>query len=291
MPPLRVRLGEALFRATAGPEGPRHRERIHGRPGPALVRPRLADRERARRRRDVCRRSPRAAAADAPPGGDDRGRRALRLPPRHARAARPHQHLPRGHDVRSRRRRPAGRRRRTPDPRAGLRHHARRHALPRHRPAPARVGARRRDRQLPARAPGLRPAPAGPGGSGRVRRADRGRSRASSASPSRRPPRPSWPSGIESYRPELAATDHAREAVRHVIRRPPLPLAVRPAYGVLVAASVGLLPRWTRRPLGLPYLPVSERTVVRLLGTAATGTIRWAMTPSRDDVPELADAR
>ena len=40
MPPdLRVRLGEALFRATAGPDGPRHRERIHGRPGPRWFEP------------------------------------------------------------------------------------------------------------------------------------------------------------------------------------------------------------------------------------------------------------
>jgi uncharacterized protein (DUF2236 family) len=34
MPALRERLGEALFRVTAGPDGPKHRERIHGRPGP-----------------------------------------------------------------------------------------------------------------------------------------------------------------------------------------------------------------------------------------------------------------
>ena len=39
------------------------------------------------------------------------------------------------------------------------------------------------------------------------------------------------------------------------------------------------MPVWTRRPLGLPRMPVSERTVVRALGSAATGTIRWALTP------------
>ena len=95
---------------------------------------------------------------------------------------------------------------------------------------------------------------------------------------------------LEAYRPELRATDHAREAVRYVVLRPPLPVAARPAYGVLVAASVGLLPRWTRRPLRLPWLPVSERTVVRVLGTLATGTIRWVMTPGRDSARGLADA-
>jgi uncharacterized protein (DUF2236 family) len=84
---------------------------------------------------------------------------------------------------------------------------------------------------------------------------------------------------LASYRPELRSTPEAREAVRFLLVHPPLPLAARPAYGVLVAAAVGLMPAWTRLPLRLPWLPVSERTVVRVLGGLATGTIRWAMTP------------
>jgi uncharacterized protein (DUF2236 family) len=83
---------------------------------------------------------------------------------------------------------------------------------------------------------------------------------------------------LESYRPELRGTEDAREAVRYLLFKPPLPLAARAPYGVLVAAAVGLLPRWTRRHLRLPWLPISERTVVRALGGAAVGTIRWAMT-------------
>lgn len=89
---------------------------------------------------------------------------------------------------------------------------------------------------------------------------------------------------LEIYRPALHGTPEAREAVRYVLLKPPLPLAVRPAYGVLTAAAVGLMPPWTRIPLRLPYLPVSERTVVRALGGAATGTIRWAMTPPKERV-------
>jgi uncharacterized protein (DUF2236 family) len=84
---------------------------------------------------------------------------------------------------------------------------------------------------------------------------------------------------LASYRPELRGTAEAREAVRYILFRPPLPLAARPPYGVLVAAAVGLMPAWTRWPLRLPWLPVSERTVVRALGGLATGTIRWALTP------------
>ena len=83
---------------------------------------------------------------------------------------------------------------------------------------------------------------------------------------------------LDSYRPELRATPEAREAVGYLLFKPPLPAAARLPYGVLVAAAIGLMPRWTRRPLRLPWLPVTERTVVRALGTFATGTIRWAMT-------------
>jgi hypothetical protein len=53
---------------------------------------------------------------------------------------------------------------------------------------------------------------------------------------------------------------------------------------VLAAAAIGLMPVWTRRPLRLPWMPVTERTVVRVLGQAATGTIRWALTPPAADV-------
>ncbi|MCW2765737.1 MAG: hypothetical protein JWO11_1696 [Nocardioides sp.] len=97
---------------------------------------------------------------------------------------------------------------------------------------------------------------------------------------------------LAEYRPELRGTPQAREAVSYLMFRPPLPLAARAPYAVLVAAGIGLMPRWTRLPLRLPWLPVSERTVVRALGGVATGTIRWAMTggPRTDDREPLAKA-
>jgi uncharacterized protein (DUF2236 family) len=84
---------------------------------------------------------------------------------------------------------------------------------------------------------------------------------------------------LAAYRPELHGTREAREAVRHVLLKPPLPVPARAGYGALAAAAIGLMPAWTRLPLRLPWLPVSERTTVRVLGGLATGTIRWAMTP------------
>ena len=84
---------------------------------------------------------------------------------------------------------------------------------------------------------------------------------------------------VASFRPELRVTPQAREAVSYLVWHPDLPYAARPAYGVLVAAAVGLMPAWTRRPLRLPWLPVSGPVVTRTLGTLATATIRWALTP------------
>ncbi|WP_370248349.1 oxygenase MpaB family protein [Nocardioides sp.] len=84
---------------------------------------------------------------------------------------------------------------------------------------------------------------------------------------------------LASYRPELSGSPEAREAVKHLLLTPPLPLPARVPYGVLAAGAIGLMPAWTRRHLRLPWAPVTERTVVRALGTVATGTIRWAMTP------------
>ncbi len=86
---------------------------------------------------------------------------------------------------------------------------------------------------------------------------------------------------LAAFRPELGATDHARDAVAYLLWRPELPLPLRPAYGVLMAAAIGLMPRWTRRELRLPSTPITDRTVVRALGGAATATIRWAMAPRR----------
>ncbi|TCO24827.1 uncharacterized protein (DUF2236 family) [Kribbella steppae] len=82
---------------------------------------------------------------------------------------------------------------------------------------------------------------------------------------------------LDEYRPELRGTTEARQAARFMLVHPPVPWAARPAYGVLTAAAVGLLPWWTRWPLRLPYLPLAEATVVRAAGEGLTRTIRWAL--------------
>jgi uncharacterized protein (DUF2236 family) len=82
---------------------------------------------------------------------------------------------------------------------------------------------------------------------------------------------------LESYRPELASTPAARATARYLVVTPPLPIALRPAYLPIAAAAVGLLPRWARWPLRLPWLPVTEATLGRATGGAVTRVIRWAL--------------
>lgn len=84
---------------------------------------------------------------------------------------------------------------------------------------------------------------------------------------------------LRAYRPELTATPEARDVARYLLVTPPMPLVVRPAYGLLGAAAVGLMPLWARRSLRLPWLPVSERMVVRPAATAMVTALRWAMAP------------
>ncbi len=84
---------------------------------------------------------------------------------------------------------------------------------------------------------------------------------------------------LRAFRPELRGTPPARTAARFLLIEPPLPLPARPAYLTLAAASISLLPTWTRWPLRLPFLPISERLLVGPAGNAVTELIRWSMQP------------
>ena len=82
---------------------------------------------------------------------------------------------------------------------------------------------------------------------------------------------------INAFRPELHSTAVARDAARFLLLTPPLPLAARAPYAALAATAVAMLPAWARVPLLLPYFPPVELTVVRSVGRALVGGIRWAL--------------
>jgi uncharacterized protein (DUF2236 family) len=85
---------------------------------------------------------------------------------------------------------------------------------------------------------------------------------------------------LRDFRPELASSREARDAARFLLLEPPLPLAARGPYLLLAGAAVALLPAWTRWPLRLPLLPVSEAVVLRPAGQMVTQLIRWSMAPT-----------
>ena len=89
---------------------------------------------------------------------------------------------------------------------------------------------------------------------------------------------------LAQYRPELRGTPEARDAARYLLVQPPLPLAGRAAYGLIAAAAISLMPVWTRWPLRLPWLPVSEATLGRAVGDAVTKTLRWAIVPAEVNI-------
>ncbi len=85
---------------------------------------------------------------------------------------------------------------------------------------------------------------------------------------------------------ELRSTPEARDAVRFLML-PPMPLSVRPTYGLIAAAAVELLPLHAQIELRLvvppPWGPLAVRPSLRAL----LGTLRWAVGES----PTLAAAR
>ncbi len=95
---------------------------------------------------------------------------------------------------------------------------------------------------------------------------------------------------LSDFRPELAGTDAARDAISFLINEPGLPLTARPAYRAMVAAAVALMPDWTRDELGLSHRPLLERTTSRSLGHAMTGTIRWALAPGHAHAQRLQES-
>jgi uncharacterized protein (DUF2236 family) len=87
-------------------------------------------------------------------------------------------------------------------------------------------------------------------------------------------------SRLAAFRPELRGTTEARAAARYLLLQPPLPFAARAPYALIAGAAVALMPAWTRIPLRLPWLPVSEAVALRPAGDVVTRTLRWATTPS-----------
>ena len=81
---------------------------------------------------------------------------------------------------------------------------------------------------------------------------------------------------LESFRPECESGPRAREAVRFLLF-PPVPVLLRGAYGLIGAGSIGRLPSWARRQLGLPFPPGLDSLAVRPAASVLTRGIGWLL--------------
>ncbi len=81
---------------------------------------------------------------------------------------------------------------------------------------------------------------------------------------------------INMFRHELHGTSESRDVAKYLLIEPPLDLTTRIPYSLIGAAAVAILPAWARSDLRLPYLPITERVMVKPIGNLVATTIRWA---------------
>jgi uncharacterized protein (DUF2236 family) len=93
---------------------------------------------------------------------------------------------------------------------------------------------------------------------------------------------------MESYRPELSGSGHARRASNLLLLEPPFAGLARAGYHMLAAGAVSTLPVWARVELRLPTLPVTERVVMRPLARSAMRALRWALEPPPADLSQAS---
>ncbi|MGH1488741.1 MAG: oxygenase MpaB family protein [Acidimicrobiales bacterium] len=91
---------------------------------------------------------------------------------------------------------------------------------------------------------------------------------------------------LREFQSECSFDDQAQECVRFLLL-PPVPLAARGAYGLISAASIGLLPSWAQHMLRLPVPPGVDPLAIRPAATVLMRTIGWLMSEARSE--DLAD--
>lgn len=81
---------------------------------------------------------------------------------------------------------------------------------------------------------------------------------------------------LDDFRRECCGSRQSREATRFLLN-PPVNLLARPAYGVITAAAIGLLPTWARRQLLLPAVPLVDPLAVQPAAKVLMAAIGWLM--------------
>ena len=95
---------------------------------------------------------------------------------------------------------------------------------------------------------------------------------------------------LEAYRPELRASEAARDTVRFLLKEPPVPWPARPGYWMLAAGAISTMPRWARRELGLPAGRWFDVLIGLPLGKFSTAVVRWGLSPESRKNMALVEA-
>jgi uncharacterized protein (DUF2236 family) len=86
-------------------------------------------------------------------------------------------------------------------------------------------------------------------------------------------------------RPEVQLSDQARDVRKFLLNG----VAKRPqdklAYAVVVSAAISILPKWARRELRLPLVPLAEPLVIRPAALTFATVLRLAIAPPADLLP------
>ncbi|MEZ5227050.1 MAG: oxygenase MpaB family protein [Acidimicrobiales bacterium] len=93
---------------------------------------------------------------------------------------------------------------------------------------------------------------------------------------------------LRRFRAECRGSRQSRDATRFLLN-PPVNLVARPAYGIITAAAIGLLPGWSRRQLLLPTVPLVDPLAVQPAAKVLMATIGWLM--GDDDQRRLPSER
>lgn len=91
---------------------------------------------------------------------------------------------------------------------------------------------------------------------------------------------------LDAFRGELSVTDDTRDVIRW-LRRPPLPMAARPVYGLLFQSALASLPEEYRRMIGIRAAPLG---LLRPVTTGFLKLLRVAIGPD-SPIEEAAIAR
>jgi uncharacterized protein (DUF2236 family) len=90
---------------------------------------------------------------------------------------------------------------------------------------------------------------------------------------------------LADFRPELQAGPATADAAQVLLWNPPVTGPARAGYAVIAGGAVAALPVWARTELGLPALPIADRTVFRPAARMLLGTLDRAFASVFDARP------